>query len=896
MKLAPACALVILSAAIAAPEAADAQTLPSVLKRSSPQRTADQPPVPTVLRPAEGEVVVGDLMIAVQVPPNVPAREYTLEAAYWDPERNNWVYPGTFGDNFTGGTTATTRIAADMRMKWNQKATRWKIHARVTQPPGSWGEWREFTWQAAPAVSRTAETPPPPVSTPTNTATTGTTGGEKPGIMVPGTTPPPGQQPPTGQPATGTPPSTPPAGETGIRTAPPPATNLPAVQQPPAQKIPNPGPPDARTAPPPATPPSTNVPAVQQPPAPTVPAVQKPPGTSLPQVPRQLPGLPNLPMRLPTSLPKVRSGGTPQQQADTRPARPQAAQPQPERESRPVSMTKLAVWDGKPMPAANQRIYVRGPVDVDWAKKSLVWWFRGTTTAPGAVPGKWRWEMSRTPFASYGPWQPTPGIGYAGTADGVQFTVNLNPHAPRPPGWPVEVSAASQPQPGVGGVVAGSLAGTQAPTFANRSGIPPDIMGAPSGTRGEFTPPPTLPPAVQVSLSLFVRVVPLDAAGNDADLPSNFVELRFGPAEKPTPFDPNPKHWPVVSFVSYRPVQAYTWDWQCWVEAATDIKAPVFWDVGVDPGTKNQNLVLFKKGTTRNVCNSDDSSIVDDFVDAVGGFIEMMGKVVDWVSKTYANLKAEVASTICGDNAACKVAVQAGLNAGLAALGVPPDLPDFDQLQAMGEGYLLDAVAQQVVAKTGSDLAGTVAKEALQEFIAKGKAAAQGGNGGGGAWIPDDSKQYKPLLLTLAVSNPSTSGATPAMYLEVSEPGGKRYLPRTVAVPSLAPTQSVKVSVVLDPVNDPKAWMALLPTQAEYLAATSLGGSSGGFGGSLTIDPADKLVQTKTAQADAALKSWRSTYLTGSVNLQAALKQPPFVYKVAYKTQCFADKQGCLVQ
>jgi len=83
-------------------------------------------------------------VIAVQVPPNVPAREYTLEAAYWDPERNNWAYPGTFGDNFTGGTTATTRIAADMRLKYSQKATRWKIHARVTQPPGSWGEWREF--------------------------------------------------------------------------------------------------------------------------------------------------------------------------------------------------------------------------------------------------------------------------------------------------------------------------------------------------------------------------------------------------------------------------------------------------------------------------------------------------------------------------------------------------------------------------------------------------------------------------------------------------------------------------------------------------------------------------------------------------------------------------------
>ena len=942
MRLAPACALIILSAAIAAPRAADAQTLPGVLKRSSPQRTADQPPVPTVMRPAESEVVVGDLMIAVQVPPNVPAREYTLEAAYWDSERNNWVYPGTFGDNFAGGTTATTRIAADMRVKWSQKATRWKIHARVNQPPGSWGEWREFTWQAAPVPERAAPTTAPtPVATPTNTATTGTGEAGKPGIMVPGTTPPPGQQPPTGQPATGTPPATPPPGATETRTTPPPATpastnvpavqqppatsvpavqqppatNLPAVQQPPAQKIPSPAPPETRTAPPtppstnlpavqqpPATsvpavqqPPATNLPAVQQPPSTTVPAVQKPPVTSLPQVPRQLPSIPNLPMRLPTSLPKTRSGSTPPQAPANRPAE------QPGRPKRRLlSTTRLAVWDGKLMPASNQRVYVPGPVDIDWAKTSLQWWFRGITTAPTAATGKWRWEISRTPFAAYASWKPVPGFGYAGLADGVHFFINLSSYAPRPPGWPVAVAASSQPQPTLG-TPGSAVGGGAAPTFTPRSGIPAEFSGAPSGSKSPVVQVPNAP--LPVSLSLYVRVVALDAAGNDADLPSNAVELVFGPAEKPTPFDPSPKHWPVVSFVSYRPVQGYAFDWQCWVEASTDIKAPIFWAVGVDPGTKNQNLVLFKKGTTRNVCGSDDSNIIDDFVDAVGGFIEIMGDVVDWISKTYSDLKAEVASKLvsaipgCSTSDVCKGAVQMGLNAGMAALGMPPDLPDFEQLQAMGEGYLLEAVAQQVAAKTGVDAAGELAKQALKEYIDKGKEAMQGGSGGGGAWIPDDSKQYKPLLLTLAVSNPSTTGPTPPMYLEVSEPGGKRYKPRTVAVPSLATMQSVNVSVALDPVNDPKAWMELLPTEDEYAKAGFMPLTmNSGWPGDVKPSGAYQVVQTKQAQADAALKSWRAEYLGGMVNLQAALKQPPFVHKVAYKTQCFADKQGCLVQ
>jgi hypothetical protein len=341
----------------------------------------------------------------------------------------------------------------------------------------------------------------------------------------------------------------------------------------------------------------------------------------------------------------------------------------------------------------------------------------------------------------------------------------------------------------------------------------------------------------------------------------------------------------VVSYVSYRPVQGYAFDWQCWVEASTDITSPVFWNLGINTGTKDVTAILFKKGTVRNVCGDDGGNIVDDFVDAVGGFLDMMGDFVDWVSKTYSDLKNKVASTIasaipgCSTSPACQGAVQMGLNAGLAALGMPPDLPDFEQLQAMGEGYLVDAIAQQVAAKTGVPFADEAAKAAIKEFIAQGKEAMQGGGGGSSPWIPDDSKQYKPMLLTLAVSNPSATGATPAMYLEVSEPGGKRYLPRTVAVPSLLPKQSVNVSVALDPVDDPKAWMELLPTEDELLHAMT----------------EVKVIDTKMKQAKADLQTWRDKYLKGAVDLQAALTKPPFVYKLAYKTQCFADKAMCTV-
>lgn len=533
------------------------------------------------------------------------------------------------------------------------------------------------------------------------------------------------------------------------------------------------------------------------------------------------------------------------------------------------------------MPALNQRVYVPGPVDVDWEKKSLLWWFRGLTTAPGAAPGKWRWEMSRAPFGAFAAWTPLPGLGYSGTADGVQFTINLNIYAPRPPGWTPVLEAGAQPQPSV--APPGYI---PPPTVSQHLDVPPDLLGSIPGTGGQRGSYQPLPKTLPVTLSLFVRVVPLDAAGNDADLPSNTVELRFGPAGPAPPFDMNPKRWPVVTLVAYRPVQGYTFDWQCWVKASKGVTAADILGIGVDPGTKDGTAVLIPKGTKRNACADDDSNIVDDFVDAVGGFVEMLGDFVDWASKTYSDLKNAVASKLasvipgCSTSAVCQAAVQAGLNAGLAALGMPPDLPDFEQLQAMGEGYLLDAVAQQVLAQTGVPLTDEAAKLAMKEFIDKGKEAMQGGGGGSSLWIPDDSKQYKPLLLTLSVSNPSTTGATPALYLEVSEPGGSRYASRTVTVPSLKPGHSVNVAVALDPLQDPKAWMALLPTEEELaMMITNV-----------------NVIKEKTEKAKTALKNWRTAYMTGVVNLQAALKLPPFVYKVVYKTQCFAEKEGCLVQ
>ena len=114
------------------------------------EHRATLPLEPTVTLPAEIDVVAGDLLVAVRVPAKANARKFLVEAAYWDERSKNWVPAGPLGPEFPGGTTASTRVSADVRATLNSTATRWRVHVRVINPPGGWGAWREFTWTPAP--------------------------------------------------------------------------------------------------------------------------------------------------------------------------------------------------------------------------------------------------------------------------------------------------------------------------------------------------------------------------------------------------------------------------------------------------------------------------------------------------------------------------------------------------------------------------------------------------------------------------------------------------------------------------------------------------------------------------------------------------------------------------
>jgi len=72
---------------------------------------------------------------------------------------------------------------------------------------------------------------------------------------------------------------------------------------------------------------------------------------------------------------------------------------------------------------------------------------------------------------------------------------------------------------------------------------------------------------------------------------------------------------------------------------------------------------------------------------------------VSWVSEAYNTLKSSIVNAVgglvCGGNAECTAALAAGLDIGMVALGIPPTLPNFDQLMSEGLNYVAATLAEQ---------------------------------------------------------------------------------------------------------------------------------------------------------------------------------------------------------
>jgi hypothetical protein len=87
-------------------------------------------------------------------------------------------------------------------------------------------------------------------------------------------------------------------------------------------------------------------------------------------------------------------------------------------------------------------------------------------------------------------------------------------------------------------------------------------------------------------------------------------------------------------------------------------------------------------------------------------FFDFVSSGLSWVSKAYEALKSAVvdglAGVACFGNETCRDGIAAGLDIGLVAMGLPPHIPDFNELANQGLDYLASEIAEQTGVPAGA--------------------------------------------------------------------------------------------------------------------------------------------------------------------------------------------------
>ena len=301
-------------------------------------------------------------------------------------------------------------------------------------------------------------------------------------------------------------------------------------------------------------------------------------------------------------------------------------------------------------------------------------------------------------------------------------------------------------------------------------------------------------PMAPMRKTLYMRVVTLAANGQPIGVASQPAVVHYGVPEPgnikvfPELLPKGPKRcnhtYPTVKIVSYEPMRKPDHHWCYHFVVTRDM------DFG---------LIKYKKGEKiYSPPKKESKSVWDHIKGAFNSLVDWVEKAVNWVSDAYESIKAkalELAVSIakktvgCGD--VCQAAFSMALDAGLAAMGMPPSIPNFDEFSKMGKDYLVKKIADE----TG--LPQEAVSVAMDKFQSEVESAASGGKNG--SWVKlDPDFQYRDALVTLKVKN-NTGGVTQRTFVALYV-SGKVFLPtKTISIPPLWPGEEVTIPVFLVP-------------------------------------------------------------------------------------------------
>ena len=225
---------------------------------------------------------------------------------------------------------------------------------------------------------------------------------------------------------------------------------------------------------------------------------------------------------------------------------------------------------------------------------------------------------------------------------------------------------------------------------------------------------PTAEQLAGEKLKYYVRAVSLTKGsqpGTAVAWYTNTVSVIYGEAAQVKFYENikiDPKIPKVVS-IKYQPVK---WEEPNWAMHYVVVTQPTYKDVFGEfiaemTGDPDRLYEPYKVGTKIDFTPQPEEKswweeAWDAITDFVNNVVELVKSVVNWVSATFDKIKSGLINAVLSAldlpepfNSALKTALTALVDYGLASIGIPPSLPNFDQLTDMGVDYLATVAMQQ---------------------------------------------------------------------------------------------------------------------------------------------------------------------------------------------------------
>ncbi len=433
--------------------------------------------------------------------------------------------------------------------------------------------------------------------------------------------------------------------------------------------------------------------------------------------------------------------------------------------------------------------YILNDANVSWTRTTPVW-FAWNTSQPVLYDAEW--QVSTLPFDEINPKFYDNGI----IAQGRLNAGGTDPDY-------VTESPGTSGLPGYAGKV--HLFPVDLPSFATHAD-----PANPSVTR------------------YYVRVVavaPTGTPGTFTAYPSEQMEVDWAPPQPPpqiiacTPPTVYTYTYtaPKITIVGYTPIQPMAPDASCHVIVTT---GHTYWkNWYLQNGNPNMLLPLVATGDPNKDADTFATRMVgpveygwweylcapsqhsdswwDDFVNGIEDLVSFAASLVDNFADAYAMVKSAVISSVCGGNGPCVAVMSTGVDAGLAALGVPPSMPNFNTLMNDGADYLAGTIADEYGVPV--DDAGDIVDVAKSiHGVATGLLNVPTPGDPYGLQ-PDPAYQYQPARLMIQLENDDPVNATPPGQIRVDDDWKLfRTTQPDTPFPSLRPGQTMTFPLLLE--------------------------------------------------------------------------------------------------